>query len=77
MTFFLNNCTNWHKDVQRWQRKDFAQSKRGLIQELFEPRYEKTGFLHICDNKDADQRICFRYIDSAIPLLSKSEIYSP
>ena len=36
----------------------------------------------ICENKDADQlhgnreadqRLCFRYIDSTIPLLSKSE----
>ena len=40
----------------------------------------------ICKNKDADQlrgnreadrRLCFRYIDSTIPLLSKSEISSP
>ena len=39
----------------------------------------------ICENKDADQlrgnreadrRPCFRYMDSAIPLLSKSEISS-
>ena len=39
----------------------------------------------ICENKDADQlrgnreadqRLCFRYIDSAIPLLRKSEISS-
>ena len=39
----------------------------------------------ICENKDADQlrgnreadqHLCFRYIDSAIPLLSKSEISS-
>ena len=39
----------------------------------------------ICENKDADQlrgnpeadqRLCFRYMDSAIPLLSKSEISS-
>ena len=39
----------------------------------------------ICENKDADQlrgnreadqRLCFRYIESAIPLLSKSEISS-
>ena len=39
----------------------------------------------ICENKDADQlsanpkadqRLCFRNIDSAIPLLSKSEISS-
>ena len=39
----------------------------------------------ICENKDADklrgnreadQRLCFRYIDSTIPLLSRSEISS-
>ena len=39
----------------------------------------------ICENKDADQlrgnreadqRLCFRYIDSTIPLLSKSEVSS-
>ena len=39
----------------------------------------------ICENKDADQlrgyreadqRLCFRCIDSTIPLLSKSEISS-
>ena len=27
----------------------------------------------ICENKEAYQRLCFRYIDSTIPLLSKSE----
>ena len=26
-----------------------------MFQILFEPRHEKTGFLHICKNKDADQ----------------------
>ena len=40
----------------------------------------------ICENKDtdqlrgnreADQRLCFRYIDSTIPLLSESEIFKP
>ena len=39
----------------------------------------------ICENKDADQlrgdreadqRLCFRYIDSTLPLLLKSEISS-
>ena len=43
-----------------------------------EPRCQKTGFLHICENKDADQlrsdreadqRLCFSYTDSTIPLL--------
>ena len=42
----------------------------------------KTDFC-ICENKDADQlrgnceadqRLCFRYIDSTIPLLPKAEI---
>ena len=50
----------------------------------FEPRREKTGFCK-CENKDADQlrgnreadqRLCFRYTDSTIPLLSISEISS-
>ena len=27
-------------------------------------------------NREADQRLCFRYIDCTIPLLSKSEISS-
>ena len=40
----------------------------------------------ICDNKDADQlhgnreadqRLCFRYTDSTTPLLPKSEIFKP
>ena len=44
----------------------------------------KTAFC-ICENKDADQlrsncaadqRLCFRYTDSTIPHLSKSEISS-
>ena len=28
------------------------------------------------DNREADQRLCFRYIDSTIPPLSRSEISS-
>ena len=55
-----------------------------IIQQKFEPRYEKTQFC-ICENKDADQlpgnreadqRLCFRYIDNTIPLVSKSKISS-
>ena len=50
--------------------------------DTFEPRNEKTVFC-ICENKDADQirgnreadqRLCFRYTDSTIPLLPISEI---
>ena len=54
------------------------------VPEINEPRHEKTNIL-LCENKDADQlrgnrkadqRLCFRYIDSTIPLLSKSKISS-
>ena len=47
---------------------------------LNEPRYEKTGFLHMRkqrrSNREADQRLCFRYTDSTIHLLPKYEISS-
>ena len=31
---------------------------------------------HLRGNREADQRLCFRYTDSTIPLVSKSEISS-
>ena len=51
---------------------------------LYEPHHEKPDFC-ICENKGADQLrchltadqyLCFRYIDSTIPLLPKSKISS-
>ena len=56
-----------------------------LLRQTNEHRHEKTPAFCICENKDADQlrgnreadqRLCFRYTDSTIPLLSKSEISS-
>ena len=45
-----------------------------------EPRHEKTNILYMRKQKrryrEADQRLCFCYIDSKIPLLSKSKISS-
>ena len=39
-----------------------------------EPHHEKTGFLNVRkQNCTADQRLCFRYTDSTILLLRKSE----
>ena len=52
---------------------------------LYLSRVMRKPTFCICKNKDADQlrgnreadqRLCFRYIDSTIPLLSKSEISS-
>ena len=53
-------------------------------QGIFEPRREKSAIC-ICENKDADQlrgnheadqRLCFRYIDSTIPQLPAYKISS-
>ena len=49
-----------------------------------EPHREKTGFClgenkgadQLRGNREADQRLCFRYTDSTISLLLKSEISS-
>ena len=39
-------------------------------------RFMRKPDFCICENKDADQCLCFRYMDSTIPLLPKSEISS-
>ena len=38
--------------------------------------YENKDADQLRGDRKADQRLCFRYSDSAIPLLSKSEISS-
>ena len=46
----------------------------------FEPPHQKTNNLHICESKDtdqlheADQRLCFRYMDSTI-LMSEISVF--
>ena len=40
-----------------------------------EPRHKKADFC-LCENKGADQRLCFRHTDSTPSLLIKSEISS-
>ena len=37
---------------------------------------ENKGADQLPGNREADQRLCFRYMDSTIPLLSKSKISS-
>ena len=37
---------------------------------------ENKGADQLCSNWEADQSLCFRYSDSTIPLLLKSEISS-
>ena len=56
---------------------------KGFEERQYEPRHEKTNVLHmrkhvdqLRGNREADQRLCFRYFDSTIPLLLKSQISS-
>ena len=51
----------------------------------FEPRHQKNRIfayaktktqISFRGNREADQRLCFRYLDSTIPLLPKSKISS-
>ena len=76
----VHACSN-NKDINNLYNVSFL---------LFEDRYmssivRKQAFC-ICENKDADQlrgnreadqRLCFRYIDSTIPLLLKYKISRP
>ena len=38
--------------------------------------YENKGADQLRGNREADQRLCFRHLDSTIPLLLKSKILS-
>ena len=84
--FCLNANKQMHIDKLSKRIKSICAGFPNIIPFVaYEPRREKTNVLHICENKDADQlrgnreadqRLCFHYIDSTIPLLSKSEISS-
>ena len=69
------NCTG-----QKINKKQHSK----MYKVIFEPRREKTRFFYMRDkdadqlpnNREADQRLCFHYAGSTIPLLSESEISS-
>ena len=65
---YLHKCINDSKQltVLLW----FAGRIRYLSRDVRKPDFR------ICENKDADQRLCFRYLDSTIPLLPKYKISS-
>ena len=71
-------------DSSKWRQYCFIVFPVGNEQRYLSRVVRKPAFC-ICENKDADQlrgnheadqRLCFRYTDSTIPLLSKSEISS-
>ena len=72
------------KIINRLMKKSWKQYLGYNLQHKMSRVMRKPAFC-ICEIKDADQlrgdreadqRLCFRYIDSTIPLLSKSEILS-
>ena len=70
-------------DLQQGAKENTAISV--FCRDINEPRREKTGFFlgeykgadQLRNNCEADQRLCFRYTDSKILLLSKSNISCP
>ena len=73
-----------YREEKEKQQQHYLECKQTGKQVQNEPRHEKTAFC-ICENKDADQlrgnrkadqRLCFRYIDSTSPLLPKYKISS-
>ena len=77
--FCWNRYFNHSPQFEPYHEKTFL-----FVSEHMSLVMRKPAF-SICENKDADQlhsncaadqRNCFRYIDTTIPLLSKSEISS-
>ena len=68
--------------AERQARKMIDTDSVGRLNKHYTSRREKTRFLHMrkqrrrSGNREADQRLCFRYTDSTIPLLPKSKILS-
>ena len=85
----LNKNTNRNPNQNQTKPKSVVDFKQSCVFTFIDNAYmslvmRKPDFC-ICENKDADQlrgnreadqRLCFRYIDSTIPLLSKYEISS-
>ena len=79
-----NRWTNG-SSVFACDKNGLSQNKAHLIEQnnmsriVREPDFclgENKGADQLRGNREADQRLCFRYTDSTIPLLLKSEISS-
>ena len=62
-----------------WSKKVFYKDREYLKRVVRKPFFgfcENKDADQLCGNRKADQRLCFRYIDSTIPLLPKYKITS-
>ena len=65
--------TGYHKSTWRKVYRGYLNWRRVMRKPAFRICKNKgAGQLH--GNHAADQRLCFRYVDSTIPLLPKSKI---
>ena len=71
--------------MQGFTIEAFTSAEKNILRLESMSRVVRKPAFRICENKDADQlrgnreadqRLCFRYTDSTIPLLPKSEISS-
>ena len=72
------HCDIWENSMDRCSYHFFS-SVYHLSLVMREPGFcisENKGADQLRGNREADQRLCFRYIDGTVPLLSKSEISS-
>ena len=87
---YIWHIHNFYKTLLLWSKQCYIESKlychivKLVLNDHLRRVVRKPAFC-ICENKDADQLcgnseadqgLCFRYTDSAIPLLSKSNISS-
>ena len=75
MWFLTRSDTN-----QAVQLLEIARGWKFCIQEverLYYPSSENKDADQLRGNREADQRLCFRYTDTIIPLLPKPEFSSP
>ena len=68
----FTDCLLPAKKLMGTKNHDFMDSKRDAFEQYLQVSW---GQIINC-NCAADQRLCFRYTDSTIPLLPKSEISS-
>ena len=77
---YLPFVVRYHRFVQIWDKSCLRPCDKSEMSGVMrKPTFcicENKGADQLHGNREADQHHCFRFIDSTIPLLSKSEISS-
>ena len=79
VTFSDTNQSALLSSIARAWKQDLATARIHMSRVVRKPAFcicENKDADQLRGNREADQRLCFRYTDTTIPLLSKSEISS-